>query len=61
MSGLTDKPKIPVPKPEAPPTTEDTEASKDTAKKRVYKGGRAKTFLTGNLEPESTGKKLLLG
>jgi hypothetical protein len=62
MSGLGGKPKAsPVSSPEAVPDETSTEESKDRARKRVYKGGRAKTFLTGNLEPVSTGKKTLLG
>ena len=51
----------PVPPPEAIPDTTSTEEGKDISKKREYKKGRTKTFLTGNLEPETTGKKTLLG
>ena len=61
MGGSPPKPVTapPVPPPEAIPDI--TEETGDIAKKKVYRGGRAKTFLTGALEPETLGKKKLLG
>ena len=49
----------PVPPPEAIP--EVGEEPQDIARKKRYKGSRSETFLTGNLAPESSGKKTLLG
>jgi len=48
----------PVPPPQAIP--EVAEEAKDIARRRRPKG-RQETFLTGNLIPETTGKKKLLG
>lgn len=62
MSGLTSKPKTVkapvVPPPEAIPEV-GTEAGDEARRKR--RRGRGDTFLTGDLEPQTTGKKTLLG
>jgi len=49
----------PVPEPEAIPETQDVSQVGEKARKK--KPARRKTFLTGNLEPETLGKKTLLG
>ena len=49
-----------VPDPPAVPEATQEEAG-DVARKRRFRKGRSRTFLTGALEPETTGKKVLLG
>ena len=49
----------PVPAPEAIPDT--SPETGDAEKKAYYKKGRRATFITGDLEPRTTGKKTLLG
>lgn len=59
MSGLFEKPKTVkpgTPKPAPPIPTASEEASEQAKKKRPR--GRRETFLTGDLIPETTGKKV---
>ena len=66
MGGLGDKvggkpvEAPPVPAPEALPTT-DEDGGDFAMKQAVRSSGYAKTILTGNLTPKSTGKKKTLG
>lgn len=58
-----DKPKV-VTAPEVPPPPSIPEVGEevgDTARRQRLRGGRAKTTITGELEPTVTGKKRLLG
>ena len=50
----------PVPDPPPVPVVSD-EAEKFTAREERRKSSIAKTFITGNLSPKSTGKKTTLG
>jgi hypothetical protein len=64
MGGLTDKPKVvqppPVPPAPPPPTTETAVQAAEQVKKRGPTARQA-TFLTGDLIPEDTRKKKVLG
>jgi len=65
MGGLFSKPKRvtppPVPEPEPVPELMPEEAKEEVARRRRGRGGRRKTIITGALEPETVGKKTLLG
>lgn len=64
MGSVFDKPEPieapPVPEPPPVPTVQ-SEAEEFAVKQERQRSGRAKTFLTGNLAPKSTGKKTTLG
>jgi len=62
MGALFAKPKAIAPPPPPPPPAipEVGEEVKDIARRRRPRG-RAETFITGELMPEVTGKKRLLG
>jgi hypothetical protein len=64
MGGLFSKPKTvkapPVPPPPPVPVVSG-EAEEFAAREERKKSGIAKTFITGNLTPKSTGKKTTLG
>ena len=47
--------------PDPPVIPEAGEEAGDLERKNIYRGGKSKTFLTGELEPMPTGKKKLLG
>lgn len=63
MSGLFPKPKT-VKAPEVPPPAPIPEVGEETGdleRKKQFRRGRSQTFITGELEPMTTGKKTLLG
>jgi len=64
MGGLVSKPKTvkppPVPEPPPVPTVQD-EAEEFAIREEQRRSGLSKTFLTGNLKPQPTGKKTTLG
>ena len=62
MGGLFDKPKVvkPPPVPPPPPVPDIGTEAEDIARRKRPRG-RRETFLTGDLVPEFTGKKQLLG
>jgi len=62
MGGSPPKPIAPPEiKPLAPIPTQDTGAGDAEKRRLLRKRGRRETFLTGDLVPEDTGKKKLLG
>ena len=63
MSSAKPKPVTapPVPEPIPVPEVEPSGEAGDEARKKRYRRGRRETFLTGALEPQTTGKKRLLG
>jgi len=63
MGGMFSKPKKPPPPPppEPPIAIPETGEAETTIKRKTVKSGRGGTILAGELTPESTRKKRILG
>jgi len=60
MGGIFAKPRV-VTAPAVPPPPPIPEVDEEGVRPRRRRRGRAETFITGELEPETLGKKRLLG